>query len=111
MFSITFYSEDKQRIGYVDYTVDFAQWLLDKGLYRIKGVRACETLVFEEDDKEERYEIEVVLLTSSARKKLLTFFRNAIIQESLKQSWKLRLLHEINDFIKNKECLYMDYLE
>jgi hypothetical protein len=111
MFSITFYSEDKQHIGYVDYTVDFAQWLLDKGLYRIKGVSACETLVFEEDDEEERYEIEVVLLTSAARKKLLTFFRNAIIQESLKQSWKLGLLHEINDFIKNDKCHYMDYLE
>ncbi len=111
MFSITFYSKDKQRIGYVDYTVDFAQWLLDQGLYRINGVRACEPLVLEEDNEEERYEIEVVLLTSAARKKLIAFFRAAIIQESLKQSWKLRLLHEINDFLKNKQCHYMDYLE
>ena len=111
MFNITFYSEDKQCVGYVDYTVDFAQWLLDKGLYRIKGVSACKTIVLEEDDEEERYELEVVLLTSAARKKLLAFFRSAIIQESLKISWKLELLHSINNFLENEECLYMDYLE
>jgi hypothetical protein len=111
MLSITFYSKEKQRIGYVDYTVDFAQWLLDKGLYRIKGVSACEPLVLEEDDEEERYELEVVLLTSSARKKLLRFFEVVIMQESSKPSWKIDLLHSINDLIKNEDCLYMDYLE
>ncbi len=111
MFSITFYSKDKQRIGYVDYTVDFAQWLLDKGLYRIEGVSASETLVLEEDDEEETYTLEVILLTSAARKKLLAFFRVAIIQQSLKQSWKLGLLHSIKDFLSNEECHYMDYLE
>jgi hypothetical protein len=111
MLSITFYSKDKQHIGYVDYTIDFAQWLLDKGLYRIEGVSASETLVLEEDDEEETYTIEVVLLTSVARKKLLTFFRYAIIQESLKHSWKLELLHSINDLVKNEECLYMNYFE
>jgi hypothetical protein len=109
MFSITFYSKDKQHIGYVDYTGDFAQWLLDKGLYRIEGVSANETIVLEEDDEEERYELEVVLLTSAARKKLIKFFQYAIIQESLKHLWKLKLLHSINDFVKNEECLYMDY--
>jgi hypothetical protein len=109
MLSITFYSKDKQHIGYVDYTVDFAQWLLDKGLYRIEGVSASETLVLEEDDEEERHEIEVVLLTHTARNKLLKFFRYIIIQESLKRSWKLELLHSINDLIENEECLYMDY--
>jgi hypothetical protein len=111
MFSITFYSKDKQRIGYVDYTVDFAQWLLDKGLYRINGVRACEPLVLEEDDEEERYELEVVLLTSAARQKLLRFFEVVIMQESSKPSWKIDLLRSINDLIKNEDCLYMDYLE
>ena len=111
MFSITFYSKDKQRIGYVDYTVDFAQWLLDKGLYRINGVRACEPLVLEEDDEQERYEIEVILLTSAVWHKLLIFSQSAIIQESLKQSWKLGLLHSIKDFLNNEECHYMDYLE
>ena len=109
MLSITFYSKDKQHIGYVDYTVDFAQWLLDKGLYRIEGVSANETIVLEEDDEEERYELEVVLLTNAARKKLLKFFRYAIIQESLKRSWKLELLHSINNLVENQECLYMDY--
>jgi hypothetical protein len=111
MFSITFYSQDKEHIGYVDYTVDFAQWLLDRGLYRIEGVSACETIVLEEDDEEERHEIEVVLLTNAARKKLLKFFRSAITQESLKHSWKLELLHSINDLVENEKCLYMDYLE
>jgi hypothetical protein len=111
MFSITFYSKDKEHIGYVDYTVDFAQWLLDKGLYRIEGVSACETIVLEEDDEEERHEIEVVLLTSAARKKLLRFFEVAIMQESSKPSWKIELLRSINDLIENKDCLYMDYLE
>ena len=109
MFSITFYSKDKQHIGYVDYTVDFAQWLLNQGLYRIDGVSASETIVLEEDDEEERHEIEVVLLTSAARKKLLKFFRYAIIQESLKHSWKLELLYSINNLVENQECLYMDY--
>ena len=112
MRSIIFYSKDKQHIGYVNYTIDFAEWLLDKGLYRIEGVSASETIVLEEDDDEEEgYKIEVVLLTNTARKKLLTFFRLAIIQESLKQSWKLELLHEINNFLKNEQCHYMDYLE
>ena len=111
MFSITFYSKDKQHIGYIDYTVDFAKWLLNQGLYRIDGVSANELLVLEEDDDEERYEIEAVLLTSTARKKLLRFFEVAIIQESSKPSWKIELLHSINDLVKNKECLYIDYLE
>ena len=94
-------------MGSIDYTLDFAQWLLEKGLYRIEGVRACETLVLEEDD--ESYELEVVLLTNAARKKLLTFFEIAIIQESSKPSWKIGLLRSINDFIENEECQYMDY--
>jgi hypothetical protein len=111
MLSITFYSKDKQHIGYVDYTVDFAQWLLDKGLYRIEGVSANETIVLEEDDEEERYELEVILLTSAARKKLLRFFEVAIMQESSKPSWKIGLLRSINDLIENEDCLYMDYLE
>ena len=113
MFSITFYSKDKERIGYVDYTVDFAQWLLDRGLYRIDGVSSSETIVLEEDDddEEERYEIEAVLLTRAARKKLLRFFEAAIIQESSKPSWKIGLLRSLNDLIENEECLYMDYLE
>ncbi|MCY7337910.1 MAG: DUF262 domain-containing protein [Chamaesiphon sp.] len=37
--------------------------MLDRGLYRIEGVSASETIVLEEDDEEETYEIEVVLLT------------------------------------------------
>ena len=111
MRSITFYSKDKQHIGHVNYTIDFAEWLLDKGLYRIEGVSASETIVLEEDDEEESYKIEVVLLTNTARKKLLTFFQSAIIQESLTRSWKLELLHDINDFLENQECLYMDYFE
>lgn len=98
-------------MGSIDYTLDFAQWLLEKGLYRIEGVRACETLVLEEDedDDDESYEIEVVLLTSATRKKLLKFFEVAIIQESSKPSWKIGLLRSINDFLKNEECQYMDY--
>ena len=111
MLSITFYSKDKQRIGYVDYTVDFAYWLLDRGLYRIDGVSASESLVLEEDDEEERYEIEAVLLTSAARKKLLRFFEAAIIQESSKPSWKIGLLRSLNELIENEDCLYMDYFE
>jgi hypothetical protein len=111
MLSITFYSKDKQHIGYVDYTVDFAQWLLDKGLYRIEGVSANETIVLEEDDEEERYEIEVVLLTNAARKKLLRFFEVAIMQESSKPSWKIELLRSINKLIENEDSLYMDYFE
>jgi hypothetical protein len=111
MFSITFYSKDKEHIGYVDYTVDFAQWLLDRGLYRIEGVSACETIVLEEDDEEERHEIEVVLLTSAARKKLLRFFEVAIIQESSKPSWKIGLLRSLNELVENEDCLYMDYFE
>ena len=98
-------------MGSIDYTLDFAQWLLKKGFYRIEGVRACETLVLTEEDEDETYEIEVVLLTTTARNKLLTFFRSAIIQESLKHSWKLKLLHNINDFLKNEECLYMNYFD
>jgi hypothetical protein len=109
MISITFYSKTSQYMGSIDYTLDFADWLLERGLYRIEGVRACETLVLTEEEEEETYEIEVVLLTNAARKKLLAFFRAAIIQESLKHSWKLELLHSINDFLKNEECLYMDY--
>jgi len=85
MLSISFYSENSQYVGSIDYTLDFAEWLLDRGLYRIEGVRACETLVVEEED-DEGYELEVVLLTSTTRKKLLTFFRSAIIQESSKPS-------------------------
>jgi hypothetical protein len=111
MLSITFYSKDKQRIGYVDYTVDFAYWLLDRGLYRIDGVSASESLVLEEDDEEERYEIEAVLLTSAARKKLLRFFEAAIIQESSKPSWKIGLLRSLNELVENEDCLYMDYFE
>ena len=111
MRSITFYSKDKQHIGHVNYTIDFAEWLLDKGLYRIEGVSASETIVLEEDDEEESYKIEIVLLTNTARKKLLAFFRAAIIQESLKQSWQLELLHSINDFLKNEKCHYMNYFE
>jgi hypothetical protein len=94
-------------MGSIDYTLDFAEWLLEQGLYRIEGVRACETLVLEEDD--ESYELEVVLLTNAARKKLLTFFEVAIIQESSKPSWKIGLLRSINDFVENDECQYMDY--
>jgi hypothetical protein len=109
MLSISFYSENSQYVGSIDYTLDFAQWLIDRGLYRIKGVRACETLVFEEDDGD--YEIEVVLLTSTTRQKLLTFFQSAIIQESSEYSWRIGLLHRINDFLENEECLYMDYLD
>ena len=111
MLSITFYSKDQQHIGYVDYTLDFAHWLLEQGLYRIEGVSACETIVFTEDDEEESYEIEVVLLTSTTRKKLLIFFEALIIQESSGDSWKLSLLHEINDLLENQECLYMNYFE
>ena len=99
-------------MGSIDYTLDFAEWLLDRGLYRIEGVRACETLVLteeEEDDDDESYEIEVVLLTSATRKKLLKFFEVAIIQESSKPSWKIGLLRSINDFLENEECRYMDY--
>ena len=110
MLSISFYSENSQYVGSIDYTLDLAEWLLDRGLYRIEGVRACETLVVEEED-DEGYELEVVLLTSVTRQKLLTFFRSAIIQESSKPSWKIGLLRRINDFLENKECLYMDYLE
>jgi len=80
MLSITFYSKNSQYMGSIDFTLDFAEWLLEQGLYRIEGVRACETLVLEEDD--ESYELEVVLLTNAARKKLLAFFEVAIIQES-----------------------------
>ena len=107
MLSITFYSKNNQYMGSIDYTLDFAEWLLEQGLYRIEGVRACETLVLEEDD--ESYELEVVLLTNAARKKLLTFFEVAIIQESSKPSWKIGLLRSINDFVENDECQYMDY--
>ena len=98
-------------MGSIDFTLDFAQWLLEKGLYRIEGVRACETLVLEEEDEDddESYEIEVVLLTSATRKKLLKFFEVAIIQESSKHSWKIGLLRSINDFLENEECRYMDY--
>ena len=112
MLSITFYSKNSQYMGSIDYTLDFAEWLLDRGLYRIEGVRACETLVLteeEEDDDDESYEIEVVLLTSATRKKLLKFFEVAIIQESSKPSWKIGLLRSINEFIENEECQYMDY--
>ena len=112
MLSITFYSKNSQYMGSIDYTLDFAEWLLDRGLYRIEGVRACETLVLteeEEDDDDESYEIEVVLLTSATRKKLLKFFEVAIIQESSKPSWKIGLLRSINDFLENEECRYMDY--
>ena len=111
MLNITFYSKDEQQIGSVNYTLDFSEWLLDRGLYRIEGVRANVTLELIEEDEQETYEIEVVLLSSTARKKLLAFFRSAIIQESLTRSWKLELLHEINDFLENQECLYMDYFE
>jgi hypothetical protein len=107
MLSITFYSKKSQYMGSIDFTLDFAEWLLEQGLYRIEGVRACETLVLEEDD--ESYELEVVLLTNAARKKLLTFFEIAIIQESSKPSWKIGLLRSINDFVENEECQYMDY--
>jgi len=110
MLSISFYSENSQYVGSIDYTLDFAEWLLDRGLYRIEGVRACETLVVKEEDDED-YELEVVLLTSTTRQKLLTFFQSAIIQESSKPSWKIGLLRRINDFLENEECLYMDYLE
>jgi hypothetical protein len=109
MLSISFYSENSQYVGSIDYTLDFAEWLLDRGLYRIEGVSACETLVLEEEDGD--YEIEVVLLTSTTRQKLLTFFQSAIIQESSEYSWKIGLLHRINDFLENEECLYMDYLD
>ena len=108
MLSISFYSENSQYVGSIDYTLDFAEWLLDRGLYRIEGVRAYETVIVEEEDDED-YEIEVILLTSAARKKLLTFFEVAIIQESLKHSWKIGLLRSINDFQENQECQYMDY--
>ena len=111
MLSITFYSKDEQQIGSVDYTLDFSEWLLEQGLYRIEGVRANVTLELIEEDEGETYEIEVVPLTIAARNKLLAFFRSAIIQESLTHSWKLELLHNINDFIKNEECLYMNYFE
>ena len=100
-------------MGSIDYTLDFAEWLLERGLYRIEGVRACETLVLteeeEDEDDDESYEIEVVLLTSATRKKLLKFFEVAIIQESSKPSWKIGLLRSINEFIENEECQYMDY--
>ncbi len=100
-------------MGSIDYTLDFAEWLLERGLYRIEGVRACETLVLteeeEDEDDDESYEIEVVLLTSATRKKLLKFFEVAIIQESSKPSWKIGLLRSINDFLENEECQYMDY--
>jgi hypothetical protein len=109
MLSISFYSENSQYVGSIDYTLDFAQWLIDRGLYRIKGVRACETLVLEEEDGD--YEIEVVLLTSTTRQKLLTFFQSAIFQESSEYSWRIGLLHRINNFLENEECLYMDYLD
>ena len=111
MLSITFYSKDEQQIGSVNYTLDFSEWLLARGLYRIEGVRANATLELIEEDEQETYEIEVVSLTSAARKKLLTFFRSAIVQESLTRSWKLELLHDINDFLENEECLYMDYFD
>lgn len=110
MLSITFYSKTSQYMGSVDFTLDFAQWLLEKGLYRIEGIRACETLVLTEEEEEETHAIEVVLLTIAARNKLLAFFRTAIFQESLTHSWKLELLHSINNFLENEECLYMDYL-
>jgi hypothetical protein len=109
MISITFYSKNSQYMGSIDYTLDFADWLLERGLYRIEGVRACETLVLTEEEEEETYEIEVVLLTNAARKKLLAFFEVAIIEESSKPSWKIELLHSINDFVKNEGCQYMDY--
>jgi hypothetical protein len=109
MLSISFYSDNSQYVGSIDFTLDFAEWLIEKGLYRIKGVRACETLVLEEEDGD--YEIEVVLLTNTTRQKLLTFFQSAIIQESSEYSWKIGLLHRINDFLENEECLYMDYLD
>ena len=113
MLSITFYSKNSQYMGSIDYTLDFAEWLLERGLYRIEGVRACETLVLteeeEDEDDDESYEIEVVLLTSATRKKLLKFFEVAIIQESSKPSWKIGLLRSINDFLENEECQYMDY--
>ena len=112
MLSISFYSENSQPVGSINYTLDFAEWLLDRGLYRIEGVRACETLVVkEEDDDEEGYKLEVVLLTSTTRHKLLTFFQSAIVQESSKPSWKISLLRRINDFLENEECLYMNYLQ
>ena len=110
MLSISFYSENSQYVGSIEYTLDFGEWLLDQGLYRIEGVRACETLVVEEED-DEGYEREVVLLTSTTRRKLLTFFQSAIIQESSKPSWKISLLRRINDFLENEECLYMSYFE
>ncbi len=109
MLSISFYSNNSQYVGSIDFTLDFAQWLIARGLYRIKGVRACETLVLEEEDGD--YEIEVVLLTDTTRHKLLTFFQSAIIQESSEYSWRIGLLHRINDFLENEECLYMDYLD
>lgn len=96
-------------MGSIDYTLDFAEWLLERGLYRIEGVRACETLVLTEEEEGETYDIEVVLLTIAVRKKLLTFFEVAIIQESSKPSRKIGLLRSINYFIENEECLYMDY--
>jgi hypothetical protein len=111
MLSITFYSRHSQHMGSIDFTLDFAHWLLEKGLYRIEGVRASHTLVLIEEEEEYTYEIEVILLTIAARKKLLAFFSYSIIQESLlTNSWKLELLHSINDFLDNDECLYMDYL-
>lgn len=109
MLSIKFYSKNSQYMGSIDYTIDFAEWLLERGLYRIEGVRACETLVLTEEDEGETYDIEVVLLTIAARKKLLAFFKSAIIQESSKPSWKIGLLRSINNYLENEECRYMDY--
>lgn len=40
-------------MGSIDYTLDFAQWLFEKGLYRIEGVRASETMVLIEEEEEE----------------------------------------------------------
>ena len=112
MLSISFYSENSQPVGSINYTLDFAEWLIDRGRYRIEGVRACETLVVkEEDDDEEGYKLEVVLLTSATRHKLRAFFQSAIVQESSKPSWKIGLLRRINDFLENEECLYMNYFQ
>ena len=111
MLSITFYSRRSQYMGSVDFTLDFSHWLLEKGLYRIEGVRSCETIVLTEEEEEETYEIDVVLLTIAARNKLLAFFRSAIVQELLQPTWKIELLRSITDFLENEECLYMNYFE
>ncbi|MBE9116904.1 hypothetical protein IQ249_13435 [Lusitaniella coriacea LEGE 07157] len=98
MLDITFYSQDKKSVEFVDVSEEFYEWLSRSDF---SGLGKSEQQKMKGD--EETVQVSVVLLEGENRRKLSNFLRDAIVQESDE------MLRKLGDSPSKQEYLDVSY--